>query len=884
MDLQQRKLTKTEWDSIERPVSADESAILKLIMEGYDNINIRYNTNNNICTYLKMEPDKQVEDYLFSKYLLPRFLQIKEKTNFPPIAALDIYTSQWNAKTTIKKNITIKLQRHDTSTIAAEKLLENTLLELIEAMITNKYGKKLKKPTSRAFVASKEWHKQYVTMHKLLKIRLSPNTHVATITNALLRELEPELDMSHIIEQSAGYVEQNSTLLRYADMSLYQHQREIFTHAKQEHPKLIMYTAPTGTGKTLTPIGLLGGHKVIFMCAARHVGLALAKAALNMHKCVAFAFGCDTADDIRLHYFAAKDYTKDWRSGGIRKVDNSVGDKVELMICDIKSYLPAMYYMLAFNEKEKIVTYWDEPTITLDYESHECHDLIQKNWSKNIIPNMVLSSATLPKRQELNNTISDFIMKFDDPETEVIDVVSSDCRKSVPIVNKYGYIVSPHNISSDYDVAQKIVAHCANNPVLMRYFDLHDISNAILVANKRNYAGKKIERCFASVDDVTLVSIKEYYLVMLKSIPQNLWSAYYAEIFSTRKRIVGGASRPAPGDELRKSKSVDVMPQPSTHQSLAGSVHLTRTTSVDVAIGATGTAAATQPSVVGTYVSTRDSHTLTDGPTIYLSDEPEKIAKFCVQQANIPEIVLTDLLKSIEYNNVLADKIDRIERDLEDALPKESADSGASGSGGKKKQENTKKIDRLMTTKASVTKLKTQLETFRKMIRVTQLNDTFVPNKRAHLDKWAKDEPTDNAFTSTIHEDTIVKIMALGDVSNSWKILLMLGIGVFTNHKSVEYTEIMKQLADQQQLYLIIATSDYIYGTNYQFCHGYVSKNMNLTQEKIIQAIGRIGRNGLQQKYTIRFRDDEPIHKLFTHEEDKPEVANMNRLFNTIIV
>ena len=56
---------------------------------------------------------------------------------------------------------------------------------------------------------------------------------------------------------------------------------------------------------------------------------------------------------------------------------------------------------------------------------------------------------------------------------------------------------------------------------------------------------------------------------------------------------------------------------------------------------------------------------------------------------------------------------------------------------------------------------------------------------------------------------------------------------------------------------------------------------MNLTQEKIIQAIGRVGRNGLQQKYTIRFRDEEPIMKLFTHEEDKPEVVNMNRLFNT---
>jgi hypothetical protein len=37
----------------------------------------------------------------------------------------------------------------------------------------------------------------------------------------------------------------------------------------------------------------------------------------------------------------------------------------------------------------------------------------------------------------------------------------------------------------------------------------------------------------------------------------------------------------------------------------------------------------------------------------------------------------------------------------------------------------------------------------------------------------------------------------------------------------------------------------------------------------------------VQQTYTIRFRDDEQILKLFTSETDKPEIINMNRLFNT---
>ena len=53
-----------------------------------------------------------------------------------------------------------------------------------------------------------------------------------------------------------------------------------------------------------------------------------------------------------------------------------------------------------------------------------------------------------------------------------------------------------------------------------------------------------------------------------------------------------------------------------------------------------------------------------------------------------------------------------------------------------------------------------------------------------------------------------------------------------------------------------------------------------MTQEKIIQAMGRIGRNNVQQNYSVRCRDDEHISKLFTPDAAKPEVINMNILFN----
>ena len=43
MDLKQNKLSKTEWESIEKTVDVEEKKILKMLMAGYDDVNVRYN-------------------------------------------------------------------------------------------------------------------------------------------------------------------------------------------------------------------------------------------------------------------------------------------------------------------------------------------------------------------------------------------------------------------------------------------------------------------------------------------------------------------------------------------------------------------------------------------------------------------------------------------------------------------------------------------------------------------------------------------------------------------------------------------------------------------------------------------------------------------------
>jgi len=406
----------------------------------------------------------------------------------------------------------------------------------------------------------------------------------------------------------------------------------------------------------------------------------------------------------------------------------------------------------------------------------------------------------------------------------------------------------------------EIVENCENNLTLLRYFDLKEVVEFILFVDKNNYVThrNKIARNFACIDDVNMMSIKLHYLRCLKNVIGGSWGSIYISLKASRvKRIENNDTIDPKGVPMKKS----------------GTNHIQDKTS-------------TGGNSCAIYVSTKDAYTLTDGPTLFLAGDVEKIAKFCIQQANIPAKVMEDILGKIEFNNQVNEKITILEHKLEDLIEKKTMkqQSGDDSYAAKKLKNEPKSRDKDIGEKdGEVIKLNTDLTLLRSMIKSAELNETFIPNKPLHLKKWADTLHTVGAFTSDIDEDTITDIMLLNDVEDSWKILLLMGIGVFTNHPSITYTEIMKKLADQQKLYMIIASSDYIYGTNYQFCHAYLSKDMKLTQEKIIQALGRVGRNNIQQNYSIRFRDDEQINKLFYKEDNKIEVANMNRLFKSIV-
>jgi hypothetical protein len=454
----------------------------------------------------------------------------------------------------------------------------------------------------------------------------------------------------------------------------------------------------------------------------------------------------------------------------------------------------------------------------MDYDTHDLHEIIHKNWKENKISKVVLSCATLPTIDELDDTVNDFRMRFEG--AEIHNIISHDCKKSICLMNKEGKVQVPHLVFPTYEEAKQSVEYCESHKAILRYFDLYEVLEFIQYVNKNGFVSEryKIESYYEKIEDITMDSIKTYYLTLLLKLKSSDWSQIHNELKNKQKpkfKVLNGESTP----------------------------------------------------IKGVCVTTTDAHTLTDGPTIYLCEDVEKMGKFLVQQSKIPDTVFTKIMEKIEANEIIQQKLSILEKNVEDSLGKES--------------EKEKKMEKNIFDK-NTRGLMAEIELLQQQMQSVVMDPIYIPNTINHQKQWSPDgELVKNAYVSHVGQDSVKKIMET-NTTNTMKLLLLLGIGVFTNNPDPKYIEIVKNLAYQQKLYLIIAQSDYIYGTNYQFCHGFIGKDLTeMTQQKTIQAIGRIGRNNIQQEYTIRFRDDTLIENLFKKMTVNKEAIIMNKLFSS---
>ena len=808
MQLTQTKLTKKEWESIEVPSPPEEQRIINLIQQGFYNVNFSENQGKTILDITKIDKNDDVEKYLYNLYFSKPINTFYKTHN---ISLLHTIKSDFKPK----KRDSIRIDNAKSIIIEhSETIGEFVILKALSQM--SKYYKR----------NSTKWQKWFYTLVSLHKTIITANSYLRLDIENIITNFESQCSRTYIFKHAQEIIEHNEICEKFKQLELYNHQKQLFslfgskTLSSTESGKLVFYVAPTGTGKTMSPLGLAEKYRIIFVCAARHIGTALAKHAISGGKKIALAFGCDDSSQVRLHYSAAKEYTKNRRTGGIFKVDNSVGDKVEIMICDIKSYLVAMRYMMAFNDPKDIIMYWDEPTISMDYHDHEFHSIIKANWSENRIPNIVLSSATLPRFEEIPNTIQDYVARF---HGKFHSIISNHSKNSVAILSKENHVILPHHICSTYPEMMKCVEHCKDQSSLLRYMDLNEITKFLLYLREHSETLLRsntatFETYFDSIDTINLNSIKEFYLDIFRFIKKDKWDEIHRYFVDTKTQLYESS----------------------------------------------------------VYLSTKDSHTITHGPCVYLANDVEKVAKFLYQQSKIPEYVVENINKTIAANTKINESILRIEKTIEDMTSTENPD---------KDFENEK------YNSSTPRKMLAQVDKLAGMLKPIQLPEEHIPNHKVHYKRYVDPSISlvdcsdvrglKNTFMSTITNSDVMEIMRVENIINYWKTLALMGIGCFQNNPNVDYLETVKDLVERQKMMLVIASSDYIYGTNYQFSHGYIGKDLNeITQEKLIQAMGRVGRKSSSHTYTIRFRDNSLIQRIFTKLEMKQESLNMNKLFS----
>jgi hypothetical protein len=807
MDLSQTKLTKEEWNILEIPIIGREFEIIKMIHKSGKNIDTTIKNTKTLINFIKIESNiEKFHIYLYVKYFKDILKKINKKNKY---FEYNLKVEKKGKSFDLKKADQIRLNNFN-KRIKEKKgeIFEYLLIDVLEKLFNSK------DVSTYVYILNYLIHMKYTHM----------NVYVLNYVKNLIEYFKQNIKMIKYLKNYSNIMKYLKKYNSLKSIKLFSHQKRIITTCTREGSKLVLYQAPTGTGKTLTPLALVKKKRIIFVCAAKHIGMQLAKCCISLQIPIAIAFGCKDPSDIRLHYFAAKEKVRNRITGGIFRVDNSVGDLVEIIISDIQSYLPAMYYMCAFNKKEDLIWYWDEPTISLDKESHSFHSILQNNWNRNIIPNVILSSATLPKEEELTKFIMGYNNKF--PNMRVYNIVSSDYEKTIPIINSDGYALLPHNVFDSYDDIKSCVEHIENYKTLLRHFDINKIIEFVLYLCKKKLIKEvyNIENYFESLDDLNTNNIKIYYLFVLKKLKKK-YSDVYDHFNVNKEKIFKSCIK----------------------------------------------------------ITTNDAGTLTDGPTIFLANDVKKLAMFYLKVSKISNSVLNSIFKNINKNTIIMKEINTLIDDENQRLEKLGSQVHDKNHGNNVNSTEFK-LQKIYNKKLQF--LEDQL------IKI-ELPPVYIPNKIEHQTKW--NNIIKNSYTSNIDEEIVEDIMKL-DIDSEWKILLMMGIGVFCenrtlNDESVEltkqklddykkYNQIMKKLAQDQKLYLIIASSDYIYGTNYQFCHGYISKDLgHISQEKMIQAFGRVGRSNLQKTYTVRVRNNDLIRKLFLEEKNKPEVINMNKLF-----
>ena len=259
MDFSQTKLTKMEWESIEIPVSETEKRVLHLIQEGYGNLNVKYNDNGSLLSFMKMEYSPEIEMYLYSKYFAPIVAgwsapvggsapavgQKREKKKgsdtggprrAPVFAAFQPELPNIAKFKPPRKIDLLRLQNMDTN-LSSGTLDTSRIFEYIQLDFCHKV---LMQGAAGLAASLTPTFYLYTLLHMKKSAVVHANKYVGQLVDQLLAFAQTHASENLIREtflHSHTIIEKNPYLLQFENRTLYDHQKKLFQLFSAQQPE-----------------------------------------------------------------------------------------------------------------------------------------------------------------------------------------------------------------------------------------------------------------------------------------------------------------------------------------------------------------------------------------------------------------------------------------------------------------------------------------------------------------------------------------------------------------------------------------------------------------------------------------------------------------------
>ena len=822
------KLTKSEWEFIEKPCTDSEKEVLSFIQKcGVHDSNYSQSSNTYLRDHLKLNIDNEIVDVIGYDYILKSNIDnLNEK--FQTVSGYSTKFQSTKKKYNIKKADKIRIENSTKSvsldnTFIVEMVFLNIITDFLKNILkvqkydkcndgkNDKNYKKYKKYATYSAIYVLEYTKHYKNMNSVL---------LSWFDSCIWCKIQEYYDLTKVLKAYKNDSRKFDCLGNNV-MKLYSHQKQVIDIFKSndDSNNLVFYRAATGLGKTVTPIGIINNKKMIFICIAKHIGMNVAKQMITMGRKVAFAFGCNDETDIRLHnnsvskYFTEKKHNKEFK-----RPLHSVGDKVEIMVCDLQSYEHAMNYMIRFTENiHNLVLFWDEPMMGIN-ESSEYNVHIKHVWSCNRIPNIIMSCATLPEKVTSMNIVDDFNHKFG-KNSFIWDVQNQydNIKLTTQIQDEVGYTLMPHTYFDDFKIFSKAISTIKNDIQLLKYLDeMYCIDFIYAFTKVCNDRDMHIFECFDK-NKINKPLIKQLYVDVCLKITENDYTSIK--------------------NYLREDEIV---------------INMNKFDTIDIIA--------------------KNSLSITNGPCLFFTEDYNKLIHFFTKKSKITKDNVDVIIKNIQYNDSVLDLLEQKRKQHEDLTQKEI--------NKEKKASEESKDER-------VKRLENEIKSIFSSLRKIDIPKEYIPNSKSHLERNNHNtESIQNSdsklWSRYITERDISSVMSLDTIDNNVKISFLFGIGVLHESLCPKYTTIVKDCMKQNKLYCVIANSDFIYGTDYTFHHMFLCKDIPIQHHSMIQALGRVGRQYSGHNYTCRLRDKNMYENIFfRNANDDALINSFNNIFSS---